>query len=148
VTGRFLNARELAGQLGVSAGALLRWTRAGQVPAVKLPSGVIRYIPEQIDAWLIERAMADDATEEVSPAPNAVRRMEVSSVASPVPLRTSNSMKGPARRWRSPSASVVKLGRDVDAGEAVGGSGRVVGADRAVVAGEAATLPLSRSQAA
>ena len=27
--GRLLTARELAGQLGVSTGALLRWTRAG-----------------------------------------------------------------------------------------------------------------------
>src|SRR5207247_6855233 len=26
-------------------------------------------------------------------------------------LRTSNSMEGPVSRWRSPSASVVKLGR-------------------------------------
>ncbi len=34
------------------------------------------------------------------------------------------------------SASVVKLGRDVDEGETVGGSGWVVGGDRAVAAGE------------
>lgn len=82
-------AREVAGQLGVSPGALLRWTRAGKVPgAVKLPSGAIRYIPEKINAWLLELEMADGATEEVSPAPDAIRRMEVSSVASPVPLRT------------------------------------------------------------
>jgi hypothetical protein len=55
---------------------------------VKLPSGAIRYIPEQIDAWLAELAMAGGATEEVSPAPDAARCGEVSSVASPVPLRT------------------------------------------------------------
>ncbi len=85
---RLLTARELADRLGVSAGALLRWTRAGQVPAVKLPSGAIRYIPEKIDEWLVELAMADGDTEEVSPAPDAVHRMEVSSVSSPVPLRT------------------------------------------------------------
>ena len=55
---------------------------------MKLPSGAIRYVPEQIDAWLDERQMADGATEEVSPAPNAVRRVGVSSFASPVTLRT------------------------------------------------------------
>ena len=38
MTDRLLTARELADRLGVSTGALLRWTRAGQVPAVKLPS--------------------------------------------------------------------------------------------------------------
>jgi hypothetical protein len=29
-------------------------------------------------------------------------------------------MKGPASRWRTPSASVVKVGEGVDEGEAVG----------------------------
>jgi predicted DNA-binding transcriptional regulator AlpA len=85
---RLHTARQVADQLGVSTGALLRWTRAGKVPgAVKLPSGAIRYIPDQIDAWLTELTMADGATEEVSPAPDTVRRVEVSSAASPVPLR-------------------------------------------------------------
>ena len=50
--------RELAERLGISTGALLRWTRAGKVPAVKLPSGAVRYRPEQIDAWLDEHATA------------------------------------------------------------------------------------------
>jgi excisionase family DNA binding protein len=88
MTDRLLTARQLADRLGVSAGALLRWTRAGEVPAVKLPSGAIRYRPDAIEAWLAEREMADGATEEVSPAPDAVRRTGVSSVSSPVPLRT------------------------------------------------------------
>jgi excisionase family DNA binding protein len=47
-----LTARVVAQQLGVSTGALLRWTRAGKVPAVKLPSGAVRYRPEQIEEWL------------------------------------------------------------------------------------------------
>jgi excisionase family DNA binding protein len=87
VSTRLLNARQLAEQLGVSTGALLRWTRAGQVPAVKLPSGAVRYRPEAIDAWLAESSMAGDGPEEVSPTPDATRRVEVSSVASPTPLR-------------------------------------------------------------
>jgi excisionase family DNA binding protein len=83
-----LTARELAAQLSVSTSALLRWTRAGRVPAVKLPSGAVRYVPERIDAWLETQAMAGDATEEVSPTPNATHRPGVSSMASPIPLRT------------------------------------------------------------
>ena len=84
---RLLTARELADQLGVSSGALLRWTRAGDVPAVKLPSGAIHYVPEQIEEWLAALAMAGDATRGVSPATDAARRREVSSLASPAPLR-------------------------------------------------------------
>jgi excisionase family DNA binding protein len=54
---RLLTARELADELGVSTGALLRWTRAGKVPAVKLPSGAVRYVPDQIDDWLTHRSL-------------------------------------------------------------------------------------------
>jgi predicted DNA-binding transcriptional regulator AlpA len=55
---RLLTARELASRLGVSTGALLRWTRDGKVPgAVKLPSGAIRYRPELIEPWLDELAI-------------------------------------------------------------------------------------------
>jgi len=60
-------------------------------------------------------------------------------------LRTSNSMKGPASRWRSPSASVVKIGEGVDEGEAVGAAGWVVAVNRAVAAAAAAALSLSRT---
>jgi hypothetical protein len=36
------------------------------VPAIKLPSGAVRYRPEEIDAWLAERATGA-ARREVSP---------------------------------------------------------------------------------
>jgi len=74
VTGPLVTARELAAQLGVSVGALLRWTRAGQVPAVKLPSGAVRYRPDAIEAWLDGREMADDGARGVSPPRNVARR--------------------------------------------------------------------------
>jgi predicted site-specific integrase-resolvase len=74
VSESLITARALAVRLGVSSGALLRWTRAGKVPAVKLPSGAVRYIPTEIDRWLVERSVAGDAAEEVSPAPNVTRR--------------------------------------------------------------------------
>jgi excisionase family DNA binding protein len=93
VTGRLLTAREQAAHLGVSTGALLRWARDGKVPAVKLPSGAVRFIPEQIDRWLEAQAMAGDATEEVSPTPNATRQTGVSSDTSPIPLRTAATIE-------------------------------------------------------
>jgi excisionase family DNA binding protein len=57
VSERLLTAREVAERLSVSTGALLRWTRAGRVPAVKLPSGAIRYLPDEVEAWLADRHM-------------------------------------------------------------------------------------------
>jgi excisionase family DNA binding protein len=87
VTERLLTARELANRLGVSTGALLRWTRAGKVPAAKLPSGAVRYDPERITAWLEQLAMAGDANRgKCHQSPNATRRRGVSSESSPVPL--------------------------------------------------------------
>jgi excisionase family DNA binding protein len=88
VSDQLLTARHVAERLGVSTGALLRWTRAGRVPAVKLPSGAVRFVPEQIDAWLAQRStMAGDGPEEVSPIPERHPPSGVSSVSSPIPLR-------------------------------------------------------------
>ena len=56
MTGRLLTARELAELLGVSAATVLRWTRAGDLPAIRLPSGQIRYRQDELDGWLGERA--------------------------------------------------------------------------------------------
>jgi len=39
--------------------------------------------------------------------------------------RTSNSMKGPASRWRSPPAFLVKVGEGVDEGEARASASRL-----------------------
>ncbi len=57
MTEPLLTARELAELLGVSTDTLLRWTRAGKVPALRLPGGAIRYRPDAIEAWLAERAV-------------------------------------------------------------------------------------------
>ena len=56
MSARLLTAREVAGMLGVSTETILRWTRKGEVPAVKLPSGQIRFREAEIEAWLAERA--------------------------------------------------------------------------------------------
>jgi excisionase family DNA binding protein len=56
MTGPLLTARALAELLGVTPATVLRWTRDGDLPAIRLPSGQIRYRPETVDAWLVERA--------------------------------------------------------------------------------------------
>jgi excisionase family DNA binding protein len=50
-----LTARQVADMLGVSAETILRWTRRGELSAIRLPSGQIRYREEEIDGWLAER---------------------------------------------------------------------------------------------
>jgi excisionase family DNA binding protein len=56
VTDRFFTARELAERLTVSPETVLRWTRRGELPAIKLPGGAIRYREGDLDRWLDERA--------------------------------------------------------------------------------------------
>jgi excisionase family DNA binding protein len=51
-----LTARAVAEHLGVSSETILRWVRAGKIPAVRLPSGQVRFRKDEIDGWLIERA--------------------------------------------------------------------------------------------
>ena len=56
MTGRLLTARAVAEMLDVSPATVLRWTRAGDLPAIRLPSGQIRYRAEELDAWLGARS--------------------------------------------------------------------------------------------
>jgi excisionase family DNA binding protein len=56
VTGRLLPARQVAEILGVSAETVLRWTRRGELPAVRLPGGAIRYRGDALEQWLVARA--------------------------------------------------------------------------------------------
>ena len=51
-----LIARDVAGLLGVSAETVLRWTRRGDLPAIRLPGGAIRYRQDELDGWLEKRA--------------------------------------------------------------------------------------------
>jgi excisionase family DNA binding protein len=51
-----LTARAVAELFGVSAETVLRWTRRGELPAIKMPGGAIRYYEHVIDGWLAERA--------------------------------------------------------------------------------------------
>jgi excisionase family DNA binding protein len=51
-------ARAVADLLGVSAETVLRWSRRGQLPAIRLPGGAIRFRQRDLDGWLEERATA------------------------------------------------------------------------------------------
>lgn len=52
MTGPLRTAREVAGLLGVSTETVLRWTRRGELPALRLPGGAIRYREIDLDKWL------------------------------------------------------------------------------------------------
>jgi excisionase family DNA binding protein len=56
MSGKLLTARHVADLLDVSPATVLRWTRRGDLRAVRLPSGQIRYRPGELEAWLGERA--------------------------------------------------------------------------------------------
>jgi excisionase family DNA binding protein len=51
-----LTAREVADHLGVSAETVLRWTRRGDLPAIRLPGGALRYRESDLDGRLSEWA--------------------------------------------------------------------------------------------
>jgi excisionase family DNA binding protein len=54
--GPLLTARHVAELLGVAPATVLRWTRQGDLPALTLPSGQVRYRPDELDVWMGERA--------------------------------------------------------------------------------------------
>jgi excisionase family DNA binding protein len=53
---RLLTAREIAEMISVSTETVLRWTRSGELPAIRLPGGAIRFREGDLDGWLDERA--------------------------------------------------------------------------------------------
>jgi excisionase family DNA binding protein len=59
VTG-LLTAREVADLIGVHAETVLRWTRRGELPAIRLPGGAIRYREADLEAWLAARTTRVD----------------------------------------------------------------------------------------
>lgn len=53
---RLLTAREVADQLSVCPDTVLRWYRRGELPAIKLPGGAIRFQEDALNTWLKDRA--------------------------------------------------------------------------------------------
>jgi excisionase family DNA binding protein len=52
---RLLTARAVAELLGVSTETILRWSRRGELPSIRLPGGAIRFQSEALDEWLARR---------------------------------------------------------------------------------------------
>jgi excisionase family DNA binding protein len=59
VTARLLTAREVGEMVGMSSETILRWNRRGELPAVRLPGGAIRFREDALAAWLEERATVE-----------------------------------------------------------------------------------------
>ncbi len=60
MTGRLLTAREVADIICVSTETVLRWTRRGELPAIRLTSGALRYREAELEAWLAARSTGAD----------------------------------------------------------------------------------------
>jgi excisionase family DNA binding protein len=56
MTLRLLTAREVANALSVSPETVLRWARRGELPAIRLPGGAIRFREDEFERWLEQRA--------------------------------------------------------------------------------------------
>jgi excisionase family DNA binding protein len=76
-----LTTRQVADMLGIHPETVLKWARNGDLPAVKLPSGAVRYRPEQLEAWMQERATSRDK-ERQPPSPDAAHERRVHSISS------------------------------------------------------------------
>jgi excisionase family DNA binding protein len=60
MTGKLLTARSVADLIDVSPETILRWTRRGTLPAIRLPGGAIRYRPDELEIWLADRATSQN----------------------------------------------------------------------------------------
>jgi excisionase family DNA binding protein len=58
VSEHLLTTREVADRFGVNPETILRWTRSGRLPAIRLSVGAIRFRESEIEAWLDEHATA------------------------------------------------------------------------------------------
>lgn len=59
MSGPLLTARQVADLIGVSPETVLRWTRKGDLPAIRLPGGALRYRGSDLEQWLDQRATAE-----------------------------------------------------------------------------------------
>ena len=83
MSGRLLTAREVAELVGVNAETVLRWTRRGELRAIRLPGtvrGRLRYRANDIDAWLKANATAAPVREAPATLSDAADRRVSSSL--------------------------------------------------------------------
>lgn len=73
MTARLLTAHVVADRLGLSTETVLRWARAGDLPAIHLSNRAIRFPEDQLEAWLQDRATpAPGGATQPVPAPPVV----------------------------------------------------------------------------
>jgi excisionase family DNA binding protein len=89
VTDRLLTAREVAERLGFSPETVLRWTRAGDLPALRLGRS-LRYRPADVDAWLELRSTADPGGSDVA---ETLRPRTGPAAAETIPLGRATSRR-------------------------------------------------------
>ena len=56
MTTPLITSRELAAELRVSYQTCCAWTKAGKVPAIRMPDGSWRYRRAEIDKWMSDRS--------------------------------------------------------------------------------------------
>jgi excisionase family DNA binding protein len=71
VMSALMTAREVADLLGVSTETVLRWTRRGDLPAIRLPGGAIRFRVDELEEWLARRATSRNSLTPASLTPKA-----------------------------------------------------------------------------
>ena len=67
MTGRLLTAREVSELLAVSTETVLRWSRNGALPAVRLPGGAVRFREDALEQWLEEQECSSTPTRRRTP---------------------------------------------------------------------------------
>ena len=80
MTGRLITTCEVAERLGVCAETVLRWVRRGELPAIRLPSGALRFPETMLDEWLAAHATPG---RRVSPTTPGVADRTLHSIVSP-----------------------------------------------------------------
>ena len=73
--------------LGVNPETVLRWTRRGELRAIRLPGGAIRYRQTDFDAWLEEHETAAPGRESAS-NPDRRRQDNATLPVPAIPLPT------------------------------------------------------------
>lgn len=76
-----MTARAIADELGLSTETVLRWTRRGEIPAIRLPSGAIRYRATAIAGWLASHEI--QSSNDLGPAANGPQGKESDAGAHP-----------------------------------------------------------------
>jgi excisionase family DNA binding protein len=70
MTGTLLTARVLAERLDVHPATVLRWARQGDLPAIRLPSGAIRFREDEVEGRLRAWSSAPGRVGVLSAVPN------------------------------------------------------------------------------